>query len=172
VGDGHAERLEDVRVCVGREGRAGRPFDDEREQRVARVRVEMPVAGHRVERLLAGDNPQDRLVVEGVLVAPPGKCHQRVDIPQAARVMDQVPDGDRPPVVRQLRHVCPHVVVGSELALPDREGGRHRGELLRDRADVEHRVGRDRHALLEVGHPVSALVGDLPVLVEGHGAAW
>ena len=131
----------------------------------------MLVARHEVQRLLAGEDAQHGLVVEGVLVAPAGEDHQRVDVAQAARVVDEMPYRDRPAVVRQLRHVLPHVVIRAELPLPDGEGRGHGGELLRHRARVEDRVGRDRRVVLEVGHPVAAGVHGAAVLVDAERAA-
>ena len=44
-----------------------------------------------------------------------------------------------------------------------REQHRGGGELLRDRGDVEDRVGRDRHPAFEVGHAVALRVDHLLV---------
>ena len=167
----HAERLEDVRVGVLGKRHARRAFDSQREQGVPGVRVKVLVAGRKVQRLLAGDDAQDGLVVEGVLVSPAGEYHQRVDVAQAARVMEELPDRDGPAVYRQLRHVLPYIVVRPEFPLRDGEGGRHGGELLGNRACVEDRVRRDGRVVLEVGDTVPARVGDPAVLVDANRAA-
>ncbi len=170
VRDRHAQRREDVRVGVLGQRRARRAFDRQREHGVPGVGIQVLVAGKEVQRLLPRDDAQDGLVVEGVFVAPAGEDHERVDVAQAARVVQEMPDGDGPAVVRQLRHVLPHIVIGSEFPLLDGEGGRHCRELLGDRAGVEHRAGRDGRIVLEVRHPVAAGVQGAAVLVDAERA--
>ena len=171
VADGHAQRLEHLRVRELGEPGARRALDGQREHGVAGVRVEVLVARHEVQRLLARNDAEDGLVVEGVLIAPAGQDHERVDVAQSARVVDEMPYRDRPAVVRQLRHVLPHIVIRAELALPDGEGRGHGGELLRHRARVEDGIRRNRDVVLEVRDAVPARVGDPPVLVDAERAA-
>ena len=171
VADRHTQRREDVRVGELGERGARRALDRQREHGVSGVGVEVLVARHEVQRLLAGKDAQHGLVVEGVLIAPAGQDHERVDVAQAACVVDEMPYRDRPAVVRQFRHVLPDVIVGAEFPLRDGEGRSHGSELLRHRARVKDGVGRDWRVVLEVGHPVASGVHSAAVLVDAERAA-
>ncbi len=157
------EGPEHVLVGKRRERGPGRALDSQGEQRIPGVRVAVRLARREVERLLPRHDPQDGLVVEGLVVSTAGERHQGVDVTQTARVVREVPDGDGRPVVGQFRHVTAHVVVRAEAALPDGERRRHGRELLRHGAGIEHRTRRDGHVMLEVRHPVAARVPDRSV---------
>ena len=51
-------------------------------------------------------------------------------VANAARVMDQVPDGDAVREVRQLRQMPLHIVIERELSVRFEQRNRHRRELL------------------------------------------
>ena len=70
------------------------------------------------------------------------------------------------------RGIPPQNVVERELPLLLQHEDGHRGELLRDRPDIEHRSRRECNAVLEARHSVATCVQDLPVLVDTERAAW
>jgi hypothetical protein len=70
----------------------------------------------------------------------------------------------------QLGHVLSRLVVDRQLVLVGEEHDAGCCELLRDRGDVEHRRGRERHAQLEVRSAIGMLVDDGSALADA--AAW
>lgn len=76
---------------------------------------------------------------------------------------EEVPDGERPPVIGKLRDVGANRVVEIEPAIPCQENHRRGGELLRDRSRLEDGLGRDRRPVLEIRHPIAALKEHRPI---------
>ena len=167
----HAERPEDTRFREVAQRLAARPLDDDRQQEVTRVRVEMLLARGEVRRLLAGDRRERVLVGRQVLGLDALELHDLDVIAQAAGMMEEITDRDFLSVVRDFRHPLADIVVERQLPIAGEQVDRECRELLRGRADVEHRLRRIGHAELEVRHPVAALVDDPAVPVDAEGAA-
>ena len=120
----HAERLEDPLVRELTQRLPGDALHDLAEQEVAGVAVEVIVARLEVELLLSRDE-RDRLRIgEHIFDAQPAERHQAVDVADAARVMHEMVDRDRRPVVRHLGEVFPDVVVERDLAVEHEEPDR------------------------------------------------
>ena len=79
-------------------------------------------------------------------------------------MMDEMVDGDRRTVVRHLRDVFPDVVVERDLAVERQERDARRRELLGVGADVIHQPWRVRDVIVQIRHPVAALVNESAVL--------
>ena len=79
-------------------------------------------------------------------------------------MVDQLPDGDRGPKIRELGYVLVNLVVQGQLAVLRKQDDGSVRELLRDRGDVEDGVRPDRHVVIQVGHAVAALVYDVTFL--------
>jgi hypothetical protein len=77
-------------------------------------------------------------------------------------VGEEVFEGDRLAVGREVRQETGDRVGKRELAALGEEEDRGGGELLGDRADLEDVLGRDRHAELDVGEPVALRSTVLP----------
>ena len=170
-GVGHAQGLEDPLRRELAEGLAARSFHDDREEEEAGVAVEELRAGLEVRRLLPGEDVECVPVI-GHRLFPDAAPLQEIDVvAEPAGVMQQVADRDRPEIARDFGEILLDLVVERQLPVLCQEHDGHRGELLGDRADVEHRPGRDRHAELDAGEPVSSGVGEPPVLHDAQGAA-
>src|SRR5262249_53444527 len=86
--------------------------------------------------------------------------------------MDQMPDGDRRAEIRQLWNVFSNLVIERELSFLREQHDARRGELLRNRRDVEDGARADGDIVIEVRHPVAALVDDAAVLHYCQRTSW
>jgi hypothetical protein len=128
-------------------------------------------AGSEVEITLPCDHGEYVAVAEDAIRRVPRESAQCEVVAQTARMMDEVTDGDALAVVGHLGDVFPDIVVERDLPILRQEGNGHRRELLRIRPDVEDRSRSDRNVVLQVGHTVSARIGDLAIANHGQGAA-
>ena len=167
----HPERTEDPRRGEFGEGHAAGRLRRLCEEGVAHVRVEVLRAGLEVEFALARHEAQDLLGRDDVVEAPSGDAEQLPLVPDPARVVDHLTHGDGMLELRDEIEVRLHGVVQGERPLGREHGHGHRGELLRDRGDMEHRVGRDGDAVFDLGVAVAARMDDLAVPDDGHGGA-
>ena len=154
----HVQRLEDALAAeVGKRLPAHARHDDRREV-VPAVAIRVARAGWEVERLLPAENVEDvRVCVDARGPGPAADASHAAPIPQAARVVQHVPDGERCAVIRQLRNMLAHRIVQRQLAILDEQQHRGGRELLRDRAGLEDRIGAIRRLVLEIGHAVALL---------------
>src|SRR5947209_7384107 len=113
----HTERLEDALVRKLTQRFARDALDDLGQQEVAGVAVEVVVTRLEVELLLPGDERNGLGIGEHIFDAQPTERHQSVDVANAARVMNEVVDGYRRPIVWHLLDVCPDVVSERDLAV-------------------------------------------------------
>ena len=168
----HAERCEDALLREVLQVLAGRAFDDDRHQKVARVAVEPLAARGKVQVALADDCGERVGVVGHVVGAETAQDHQADVIAEAAGVTNQLVDRNwSARVLRQFRNELSNVIGQSELAVLSQEQDAGGGKLLRGRAQVEHGLRSDRHIPLEVRHPVTFGKPDLAVLVHRHRAS-
>ena len=130
-----SERREDTLSQEVRQGQATHLGDHLGEQHIVRVRVD--VSRSRVELGLAPDRLHGRLLIGRAGEADAGLVELDPEVGDAAGVMDELIERDRVPPRRQARDVgADRVRYGEQsLALEHQDGGR--GELLRDRRDVE-----------------------------------
>jgi hypothetical protein len=171
-GVAHAERGEDALLGEFTKGLAAHLLDDLGEEEVAGVAVVVLGPRREVQGLLARDGGQGVVVHRVVLEVHASHDHQVDVVPHAACVVEEVADRDRRAVVRQLRQELVDVVVQGELPVVHQQENARSRELLRGRADVEHRpLGIDGHPVLHVRQPVALLVDDAAVLDDAHGAA-
>ena len=141
----------------------GHALDDHRRQRVPHVAVEVPIAGREIQIPLPAGEAENVVVGNDVVHPPAGERQQAPLIAQAARVQQQVSDGNRLAEVVHLGQMLADVIVERQLAVLLQQQNGKRRELLRDRRDVKNGVGLDRAALLEIGHAVGLLVNQFPV---------
>ena len=128
----HSERFEDSPLGELTDRFAAHSLDDHREQEIARVAVEVLLSGWEVELLLPGQQIDDSLIVVKVSQVHPRQVHEAQVVTQSARVMNEMPDGHRRAVVRELRNVLPDVVLDRELSVSLQERDAKRDELLGD----------------------------------------
>jgi hypothetical protein len=150
IGRVHAQWLEDP--CLG-EGAQRLPRDalhDQGEQGVGRVRINDLGAGFEVEASLSRQCPEYVGLGVEVVSTPPRQIEDLALLAQAAGVVDQVRDRDRPTVVGNLRQVLADVVIQRQKAVLNEQSDRECGELLGDRRHVEHGCWRDRNIVLQV----------------------
>ncbi len=86
-------------------------------------------------------------------------------------MVDEVTDRDRGSEIVDFRQVLPDVVVQRQQAAVREQDHRKGGELLAHRGHVEHRLGRDRHPVLELGFTVSGGEDALTVLHDADARA-
>ncbi len=113
-------------------------------------------AGDEVERGLApGDVEHVRLGVHAAGPRPAADGGDAAPVPQATRVIEHVADRERRSVVGQFGDVLTNLIVERQLAVAREQHHRRGGELLGDGSGFEDRLRRNRHVVLEVGHPVA-----------------
>ena len=156
----HAERLEDPFACELPVGAAGDAVDDGGEQHVAGVAVAIAVAGHRIEGGLPRHQLDDVLMTDRRVEVSTTQRHQVEVVANPARMMQEVPDGDRLSVVGQLGQVHPDVIVQRERTVEAEQHDTRSRELLRDRTDIEHRLRCDRQVVVEIRDAVALCVED------------
>jgi len=141
---------------------AGRPLDDQGQQLVARIAV--LVALPRREQRLA----PLRVGVESVPCERPFHSrdfdHHVVVIGQASGVIQQVADRDLVAETGEFGQKTRDRVVVIESPLLLEHHDRHCCELFGDRSQAGRRIGLERHAVLDVGHPVGVLFQHLSIL--------
>ncbi len=167
----HAERPEDALGGEPPERLPRGARDDNRQQHVAGVAVQEFRARLEVERALAPDQIEQATVGQRTVGGPAGEGEQAEVVAQAAGVVQQMAERDRPAEVRHLRHVRSHVVVERDDARVGEERDGRGGELFGDRGEIEDRVGGDRRARVEVGEAVAAGEDNLALVNERGGAA-
>ena len=169
----HAQRSEHVLGHPLGERLAAHALDDHRREHVARVVVVPDRARSVLERRLALDDLDHLRPVERLaqVDAPPSERQRVQELAVAARVREQVAEGDRRAQVGQLREVLADVVVQAQRAALGQEPQGERRELLGRGADVGPGVGRHRDAVGQVGQPVGPLEHDLAVVHDGHQRA-
>jgi hypothetical protein len=168
----HPQGAEDPRARELAQRLPADAFDDLAEECVAGVGVEELLAGAEVQLLLARHDLEHVVVGDEVQrVAPSGQPQQVQLVAEAARVVDEMPQGDGNAEVGQLREVLTDVVVQGQLPVLREQEDRGGRELLRYRGHVERRRGRDAHVVVEVGQAVAPLVDDPPLPDHGQGAA-
>ena len=155
VAVGHPQRCEDRRVGEFAERLARDALHEDRQQHVAGVAVQMASAGIEVERFLTAHQIEEPSLGERPVGRPARHPEHTEVIAKSARVMDQVPDGDRLAEVGHLGNPLPNVVVEREFPLLREHRDRECRELFRDRRGVERRVRRDRRVVLQTRHPVA-----------------
>src|SRR5208282_673543 len=125
--------------------------------------VEIVAARGKIQLLLAGDDGQGIVVGGDAVGVDSRQIHEGQVVAHAARMVQQVQDGDGLAVIGQLRNVLANVVVHGELALLLEQQDARGSELLGSRADVKDGLWRDGDVLFQVGQAVASGVDDLPV---------
>jgi hypothetical protein len=141
------------------------------EQRVAGIAVVEVRARVEVQPGLAADQIENVLLGSFVHLPPPGQTQQRPLVAQAARVVEEVPQGDALRARGHAGHVTRDMISEGKLAGVLEHEHSPRRELLGQRGDVEHRIRHDLRAVLEIGHAVSLCMNDLAVLHHTHRIA-
>ncbi len=146
-------------------------LDDERHQEVAGVRVREGVARNVVEAALARDDGE-RILARGALGERAAAEQQQLDVaPEAAGMVHELAKRHGVGVGRQLGHVAAHAVVEGQPAVAGEQQQCEGGELLGRRGDVEHGVGVDAHAPLDVGEAIAGGMHELAAANDANGAA-
>src|SRR5690349_9023467 len=140
----HAERAEDALRGKGTERLTRGAAHDHRQEKEAGIAVEVLGAGLEVRGLLAREDGEGITIAGDRLFLNPAPAQQVYVVPEPAGVVQQVPDGDRSRVARNLREVFLDLVVQRQLAILGEQYHGERGELLGDRADVEDGAGGNR----------------------------
>ena len=166
----HAERHEDLRVGELAEGLSGYALDELREQEVAGVAVRVRVAGFEAQSLLPENERKRSGVRKDILEPVAAQAHQRVDVANAARVVNEMANRDGRAIVRELWKIFPDVVVERELPLKRQQRDARGGELLGVGPDVVDHLGRIRDVVVEIRHAVTALV-QIAVVLDGANRA-
>ena len=127
---GHAQGVEDA--LLGELGqRLGRHLlHHHRQQGVAAVAIEEPIAGREVQLGLLKQQAGDIAVSDHVVGPPSGEVQQVPLVTHAARVMQQLADRHHLAKVMQLRKVFADVVVQRQFSILDDEADREGGKLF------------------------------------------
>ena len=147
----HAERVEHAFAEDLGERAVGDAFGDAREQRVVRVRVPPPASRCEIELRRREHRGDLRVEIEIVEREPraSGRCGPRRVFRQAAREVDEVRERECFAEVLRLRDPARERIVEREFAVALEQRDRRRGELLRERRDVEHAVRVEWSRVLE-----------------------
>ena len=146
-------------------------LDDERHEEIAGVRVREGVAWYVVEASLARDNGK-RVIARGALLERAAGEEQQLDVaPEAAGMVHQLAQRNDVGVGGQLGHVAAHAVVERKLAVAGEQQQRESGELLGGGGDVEHGVGVDADAPLDVGEAIAGGMHELAAANDANGAS-
>ena len=140
-------------------------------ERIAAIGVEVARARNEVQLLLVKQQSQDLFLGDHVIQAPAGQGQRLPLVTDAARVLEQLAQGNRVFVIRQLRQVFVNLVLQRQLALLFEEHERHGRELFGHRCDVIDGLRRDGNIVLQIGQAVALLVHQLAVLDDGDRGA-
>src|ERR1044071_963784 len=151
----HSQRPEDPLRGKGPQGFARGSPHDHRQEKEAAVAVEVLGAGLEVRCPLAGEDRQGVAVSRYRLFLNPAPAQQVEVVPEAAGMVQQMPDGDGPGVAGNLREVLLNLIVQRQLAVLGQEHHRKRGELLGHRADIEDGGGSNGELELDARETIA-----------------
>jgi hypothetical protein len=170
----HAQRREEALAQLLFERPAGDALDDEAEDQVPGVAVLELRARREVERLRA--RPVDRRLRRVVarqrrVVIARAHVQRLLVVRNAGGVMHELRDGDRLPRFGTAFKVRAERRVELQLLLPREIPDGECGEGLGQRGDLELRLRRRRHEMLEIRVAVALAQQHLPLVRDEDGAA-
>jgi hypothetical protein len=87
-------------------------------------------------------------------------------------VGERVPNIDAAGAIRKFRNDGLNAFIEGEFSVIDQKQGRERRELLRNRGQIRNRSGRERNAMLEVGHAVADRQDGLAIAHNPYRTTW
>ncbi len=94
---------------------------------------------------------------------------RRGELRNPGLVIEHQPQGDLPPTRRNFGQVFRQRIVQIQLVFVGKHHHGDGGELLPDGADLEHRLGLDRHIVLQRGDSITPDIEGPAVLHDGEG---
>jgi len=165
TGPVHPQRREQRILGEGPQRHAGDALDRSREDRVAAVDILEARARREVQRALPATQPEDIGVALHVLVPPARQIEQPPLIAQSAAMVEDLVRRDGPDD-RDFREQRPQRLIEVQHPALGKQSDAERRHLLRQRRDVKHRIGGDRHAMLDIGQPEAAQQQRLAVAID------
>ncbi len=161
----HFQRREYVFCGEVAQRLAANPLHNRRKQEESGVAVQPFAARSKIQRFLPCDQRQSIRVRGHAVDGDARQFHQCQIVPEPTGVIQQLHNSDFSPIIRQFRDVLAYVVIYGKLALLFEQQDARGRELLRGRANVKHRLRRDRYIFFDVRQSIALRVDYLPIAI-------